>query len=266
VLQGQALIEQITPMVLTYNEGPNIERVLSRLAWASRVVVVDSGSTDETVHIVQRYPHVTLLTREFDSAAAQCNFGLDHVQTRWVLSLDADYVLSERLVEELREMRDTQDVFAYRARFIYCVYGRPLRGALYPARTVLYRKETSRYIDEGHTQRIVVLGKVEVLTGAIFHDDRKPLSRWLTSQQRYARLEAERLLTAPTAQLSRSARIRRMAFPAPLLVFIYVLIVKGCIFDGWIGCFYAFQRLLAETMLALELIDQRLSARSKGIE
>lgn len=244
-------------MVLTFNEAPNIGRVLDKLDWAGRILVVESGSTDGTADIVRRYPRAELITRPFDGAAAQCNFGLEHVRTDWVLSLDADYVLGDDLIRELHEREDSAIVAGYRASFVYQIHGQSLRGSLYPPRTVLYRTKASRYVDEGHTQRIVVSGEIGALRGVIFHDDRKPLSRWLTSQQRYARLEAEHLLTTPPARLSRTARFRKMALPAPFLVLAYVLIVKRCILEGRFGWFYALQRLLAETIVALELIEQR---------
>jgi hypothetical protein len=104
------------------------------------------------------------------------------------------------------------------------------------------------------------------LRGVVYHDDRKPLSRWLASQQRYAHIEANLLLSAEPQRLSAVDRLRRMGWPAPVLVLFYVLLVKGCLLDGWPGWFYALQRLLAETMMALELIDRRLFGRPAGIE
>jgi hypothetical protein len=60
-------------------------------------------------------------------------------------------------------------------------------------------------------------------------------------------------------ELSRADRVRLMGWPAPILVFLYVLFAKRAILDGPAGWFYAFQRLLAEVLLALELLDRRLS-------
>jgi hypothetical protein len=219
---------------------------------------VDSGSTDGTLDILGRYPQVALFERAFDSFADQCNFGLAQVETEWALSLDADYEISDRLVEELSNLRETERVAGYRASFIYRIYGRPLRGTLYPPRIVLYRVKNARYANEGHGHRVIVSGEVRALTGAIYHDDRKPLARWFSSQQSYARLEADYLLKADAGVHLASDRLRRMAWPAPILVFFYVLVVKGCLFDGWPGWFYTLQRVLAECMIALELIDRRL--------
>jgi glycosyltransferase involved in cell wall biosynthesis len=251
------MIEDITPLVITYNEAANITRTLDRLVWARRIVVVDSGSTDGTLEIVRSYPQAEVINRPFDDFAGQCNFGLGQVRTPWVLSLDADYELSDELVAELHGLRPAAGINGYRARFIYRIYGHALRGTLYPPRTVLYRKDMAHYRNEGHAHRVLVAGKIVPLAGVIFHDDRKPLRCWFASQERYAANEAKHLLAADPNSLRRTDRIRLTAWPAPLGVFIYTLIFKGCVLDGRPGWYYAFQRLLAETMIALEVLDRR---------
>src|SRR5215217_7735082 len=90
---GLKMIEDITPVIITYNEAANIARTLGRLVWARRIVVVDSGSTDETLEIIRSYPQTELINRPFDDFASQCNFAIAQVTTTWVLSLDADYEL-----------------------------------------------------------------------------------------------------------------------------------------------------------------------------
>ena len=190
------MLAEITPLILTFNEAPNIERTLSMLKWAKEIIVVDSFSTDETCDLVRKLPKARIVQRDFDSFAQQCNFGLQHIRTEWVLSLDADYVLSEELVQETTDLQPSEEVGGYRAAFMYCVCGRPLRASLYPPRVVLYRRERAHYRDEGHGHRVQVEGRILPLRSVIYHDDRKPLDRWLREQDRYARLEAELLLKA----------------------------------------------------------------------
>jgi glycosyltransferase involved in cell wall biosynthesis len=257
-----AFIDDITPLLITYDEIQNIERTLARLAWARRVVVIDSGSTDGTLDVLARTPGVEVHHRPFDSFAEQCNFGLSLVKSGWVLSMDADYELSDELVAELHTLQPATGQAGWRARFVYRIHGRPLRGTLYPPRTVLYRVVGARYENEGHGHRIETQGTVADLRAPIFHDDRKPLARWLRSQLGYAAREATHLLASPRASLSRADRIRLMGWPAPILVYFYVLLAKGAVLDGPAGWFYAFQRLLAEVLLALELLDRRLSPGS----
>jgi hypothetical protein len=53
-----------------------------------------------------------------------------------------------------------------------------------------------------------------------------------------------------------------MGWPAPILVFLYTLIVKRCALDGWVGWLYVLQRTLAEVALALEIVDRRVRNRA----
>ena len=253
-------LDQITVLVLTRNEAPNIGRTLDKLSWAQRVVVVDSFSLDETCSIAHSYQNVMLVQRKFDNHAAQWNYGLAHIDTEWVLSLDADYQLTDSLVDELKTLNPPQAMDAYFARFKYCIRGRPLRATLYPPRAVLFRRACCRYEQEGHTQVLRIDGDCGWLQALIYHDDRKPLTDWLASQDRYARLEAEHLLSSSPAELSLPDRLRRWIVPAPALVLFYALFVKGLIFDGWSGWYYAFQRAVAETVLSLRVIESRLTA------
>jgi glycosyltransferase involved in cell wall biosynthesis len=257
-----AMLDQITPLIITYNEAPNIRRTLDKLRWARRIVVIDSGSTDGTVDLLRQYPQIEVMAHPFVDFASQCNFGLEYIATPWVLSLDADYELSDTLLKELAALGPAADTAGYRARFIYRIHGRPLRGTLYPPRTVLYRRARAAYHQEGHGHRVVVDGSVLPLRGVIFHDDRKPLARWTTAQQVYARAEADYLLLRQRDRLNGIDRLRCMAWPAPIAVLLYTLFVKGCVFDGWPGWFYALQRVIAETLLALEMMDRRLRAAS----
>lgn len=256
------LIDEITPMVLTFNEAPNIGRCLERLRWARRVVVLDSVSKDDTVSIARGFPNAEVHQRPFDNHTDQWNHGVGLVQTPWVLSLDADYMLTDELVEEVCSPGQAEDVAAYFARFQYCVHGRPLRGSLYPPRAVLFQKDRARYIDDGHTQLLETIGPTASLRGVILHDDRKPLSEWVANQLRYARLEARKLLSRPRWSLSLNDRIRLTGFLGPALVLPYCLIAKGGLLDGWPGLYYAFQRLIAELLLALFLIEARWGRRA----
>ena len=253
-----SLADNVTAMILTYNEEANIARTLDAIAWAKEILIVDSGSTDGTLAIVQRYPQARVVTRKFDTFADQCNFGLTQVATPWVLSLDADYELSAALGTEIRGLSPEGDAAGYRASFVYRMFGRSLSATLYPPRTVLYRRHLASYRNEGHGHRVVIDGSIWPLKSAIYHDDRKPLSRWLDSQQSYAKREADYLLATPRHELRRADRIRLMAWPAPILVFLYTLIWKRCILDGWAGWLYVLQRTLAETMIAIELVDRHL--------
>lgn len=254
------MLEQITPLILTYNEAPNIGRVLERLEWARDIVIVDSFSDDDTLQIVSGFSQARVFQRKFDSHERQWNFGLKEtgIRTEWVLALDADFILPPAAVEEIQNLHPANDISGYRASLTFYVSGRKLRGAICPPLTFLYRRLNAEYLIDGHTQKLSVNGGVETLCNSIIHDDRKSLARWFSSQQRYQQLEARKILSTPRSQLDFADRVRRLRVIAPLAIFFYCLIIRGGLFDGRAGWFYSLQRLAAELMLSLFLLEHDL--------
>ena len=253
-------LDQITPLLLTYNEEANISRTLAGLRWARRIVVVDSFSTDATLELLTQHPQVEVVQRVFDTHATQWNVGLDLIPHGWVLSLDADYVITPALQQEISAAiacSDRQRIDGYRIPFRFCVFGKPLRGTVLPPRLALFRRACGTYVDDGHTQDLRLSGTCSALSSPILHDDRKPLSRWLWAQNRYLKLEVHKLLTTPPSQLGTADRLRCHTVLAPFAVLLLCLIWHRGLLDGWRGWFYAFQRMYVETLLSLMLWEAR---------
>lgn len=254
-------LDQVTPLIITYNEEPNIARTLAGLNWAQRIVVIDSGSTDNTLAILAAHPRVEVFQRQFDSFARQCTFGLRQIHTPWCLSLDADHTITPAFAAEMGGLitKAGSDVDAVLTPFRYLVYGKPLRGTLLPPRFNLIRPCGGHYIDDGHAHQFQPNRRTLVMREPILHDDRKPLSRWLEAQQRYLQQECQKLRTTPPQQLSRSDRLRRHKVIAPIAVLVVCLVWQRGLLDGWRGWFYAFQRLYAESLLSLMLWEAGVS-------
>ena len=249
----------ITPVVLTWNEAPNLGRCLNALRWAREVVVVDSGSTDETEAIARSHPNVRWMTRPFDDHTSQWNFGLDAVTTEWVMSLDADYVTPSTLEAECEALPDGPT--AWYGAFRYVIHGHPLSASLYPPRALLFKKSACRYKQDGHTQLLKIRGEAGQLQSVFDHDDRKSLARWLSSQYKYAELEAAKLMSGDHGDLRIQDRLRQWIVPAPLVTLGYTLFIKRTILDGWPGIYYTLQRVMAELMLSLCLAERKLGIK-----
>lgn len=267
-VSSMGLLDQISVLILTYNEEPNIGRTLAALARFTEIVVLDSGSTDRTRNIVEQFSNVRLVGRPFDEHATQWNHGLQHcgIVRPWALALDADYLLTDELVDEIAALQPADAQAGYEVAFRYCIHGRQLSGTLYPTKVVLFRRAQAHYVQEGHTQRIVVDGQVDTLHSHIDHDDRKSLGRWLGSQMRYAALEADYLMGQPMASLRLVDRIRLTCVLGPFFAVVYTLFIKRCILDGWPGWFYVLQRMIAEVMIAAELVDRKLDKSGREAE
>jgi|SRR5579862_2209952 len=255
------MLNYITPVLLTYNEAPNIARTLSSLAWAKDIVVVDSGSTDETLAILARVPNVRIFHRSFDSHGNQWHFAVQEtaIATPWVLRLDADYQVTGALIDELAHLNPDAPVNAYRIAFDYAIFSHRLTSSLYPANTILLRVGHFSVEDKGHTETWSVDGPVKRLKERVVHDDWKPTEQWLNSQGRYMRRELE---SAESERKGLSAYLRLKPPLMPMLAFFYCLFGKGLIFNGRAGMFYALQRLVAEATLSLMLLEKNLRAAS----
>lgn len=252
------MLDQITPIILTFNEEANIRRTLFSVAWAKEVLIIDSYSSDSTLDICAEKPNVRVIQRKFDSFASQCNFALEQsISTEWVLSMDADYVISENLIKEISKQKPDTEIKAYQISFDYLIDGKKLHASLYPPRVALYKKSSACYLQDGHAHKVRINGKskedsldgsIQSLNERIQHDDRKPYARWLSSQSKYAAQEVIKLNDSPWVELSTQDKMRKLGV-APLLVIPYTLFARGLILDGWLGLKYTWQRFVAEHLL-----------------
>jgi glycosyltransferase involved in cell wall biosynthesis len=251
------VLDRITPVLLTYNERLNIGRTLSRLHWAKDIVVVDSGSTDGTLAVVAGFPKVRVFHRKFDTHASQWRYAVDETQiaTDWILRLDADYQLTDAFIAELGQLNPNARINAYRVGFDYAIFSRRLLSSLYPSNTILLRQGHFSVWDKGHTEAWKVNGPTETLRSRIVHDDWKPSSQWLMGQARYMERELE-WLGAGGIGLVRWLRLRPPLMP--IVAFLYCLFGKGLLFSGRAGLFYSLQRMVAEAVLSLMVLEHRL--------
>ena len=250
------MLDDITPVLLTYNEARNLHRTLSGLTWAKDIVIVDSGSNDDTLAIAKVFPQTRLFHRQFDTFGNQFQFAIEEtgIETPWILRLDADFMLPPEFISELKGL-DLASVNAYRISFRYAIYSRPLRASLYPARTVLLRRGHFVVCDDGHAERWSVTGPVGTMRARIVHDDWKSMDHWLISQAKYMRRELRKIDDKPEGPRD---WLRLHPPLMPITAFFYCLLVKGLILDGKSGIFYALQRTIAEAILSLMLLEEWL--------
>lgn len=251
------MLNDITPVLLSYNEAPNIARTLSNLAWAKDIVVVDSFSDDGTLAILKACPQVRLFKRAFDSHGKQWRFAVEEtmIATPWVLRLDADYQLPPELIEELAGLNPDPAVSAYRIGFDYAVFSRGLVSSLYPSNTILLRRGQFSVADDGHTEKWTVDGLVKTLKARVVHDDWKPAERWLRAQCHYIPREFDKVRERPVGLRD----WLRLSPPImPFAAFLYCLFGKGLILNGRAGLHYALQRMVAEAILSLMVLEKKL--------
>jgi glycosyltransferase involved in cell wall biosynthesis len=257
-------------LVLTLDEELHIEACLASLAGADPIVVIDSGSTDGTLRLIERsFPGAIVVRRSFGGFADQRNHGLRHCfqPGDWVLHLDADERMTPALVDEIRGLAPAREV-AYNIAALTFLQGRPIpRASGYPVyQTRLTRAGAFEFEEVGHGQKAPLsLGRLPVLTSAYHHFPfEKGWDDWRRRHERYARHEAARLSSASFPPWRDAVRdpialrrwLRRATLRMPLrpwLVWAYLFFACGGILEGSAGREYCRRRRLYEKMIGAEL-------------
>ena len=92
---------QLSAIVIAKNEEPRIAKCLESLGFCDEIIVIDNGSTDKTIEIAKRYKALTIHVKETDFSSLR-NIGKDKAKGSWILYVDADEVVTEKLKEEIR--------------------------------------------------------------------------------------------------------------------------------------------------------------------
>ena len=101
-------MQDITAIILTYNEEKHIARCIDNVQHVTKkVYVVDSFSTDRTCEIAQAHGAI-VLQNKYVNQAQQFQWALDNIQidTEWTMRMDADEYLTEELIEELGKLKE----------------------------------------------------------------------------------------------------------------------------------------------------------------
>jgi glycosyltransferase involved in cell wall biosynthesis len=248
--------DAITPVLLTYNEEPNLERTLACVRWAQRVVVLDSGSTDRTQEIARSFANVSWNTRRFDSHGAQWHHALFEtgITTEYGLALDADMQVSAELLREIEQRFLPGSFDGGIVPFEYRIGRQMLMSSLYPPQLRLFRLTRVSSTSVGHTHRFDLDGKLLRFRNCLIHDDRKTIDRWAESQIAYSRLERLRIESATDLKLK--DRLRKAGL-MPLIAGSLAYLRAGGPLRGTAALQYAYERFTYESLLAIRLLDDR---------
>ena len=184
----------LSVVVLTKNEEANIAECLKSVAgWAAEIIVVDDESTDRTVKIAQTFTD-KIFHRKMDVEGTHRNWAYAQASNEWVLSLDADEMVSEELRGEITRAVADKNFTGYSIPLRNFIGSRWVRyGGWYPAGKLrLFVKSKFRYEDVGVHPRVFLEGATGHLTKDIIHKGYPDLEHFLGSLNRQTTLEARK--------------------------------------------------------------------------
>ena len=191
-----ARVVDVSVVIIAKNEADNIAGALESVQWIEDVVVVDSGSCDETIEIAKRYTD-RVTTRTWDGYGAQKNYATGLAAHDWVLSLDADERVSQELAEEIQAlMRSAPPMQGYRIPRTTRYLGRWIRSTdWYPdSQLRLYDRRVARWNARHVHESVRVNGHVGTLRSEMYHYSYRDVADHLSTMNRYTTLSAAQMM------------------------------------------------------------------------
>jgi glycosyltransferase involved in cell wall biosynthesis len=224
-------VPKLSVTVITRDEAANIAEALESVAWADELIVVDCGSTDDTVAIAQRFtPHV--IVREWPGYVAQKNYAASIASHDWILSLDADERVTPELAREIQSLMAAEPPYSgYRMPRVTRHLGKWIRTTdWYPDDQLrLYDRRAGEWTGKYVHESVSVRGSVARLRGELQHFAYRDIADHLETIDRYTTDLARQMHEA-----GRRASLWRIAGDPPL-AFLRNYVLRGGIRDGVAG-------------------------------
>jgi glycosyltransferase involved in cell wall biosynthesis len=187
----------LSAIIITKNEAANIAACLQSLAFCDERIVVDSGSSDDTVALAQANG-ARVVHRDFDGFGPQKNFALSLAQGGWVLSVDADERIGDTLREEVLRAVERGDADGFEMPRLSTFCGRPMRhSGWFPDYVLrLFRRGRARFSNDLVHEHVICDGPVKRLTEPLTHHPVLRLEDALSRMDRYSSAGAEMLLAS----------------------------------------------------------------------
>ncbi|GAB4220212.1 MAG: glycosyltransferase family 2 protein [Acidobacteriota bacterium] len=257
-------MKPLSGVVICRNEAAKIRACLASLsAVCDEIVVVDSGSTDETVALCQQFTD-RVYVEPWRGYRDQKQRATDLASSDWVLSLDADERLSPALEREIIEWKREGSVplDGYRMPRVTFFLGRWIRHSTwYPDRQLrLYRRSCGRWVGgRVHERFEVATGRVGDLSGEIQHFTYGTVDEYLDQLKLFSRLAAE-----DQFERGRRARLSHLLFH-PVLAFGRNYIWRWGVLDGFPGLAVAWLAAVSTAFKYLKLYEiQSQTGRARG--
>lgn len=186
--------ESLSVVVITLNCAHQLEDCLKSAAFANQLLVVDSGSTDATHAIAEKYG-ARVIQQDWLGYGKQKQFAATQAHHPWILSLDADERVTEALRREIQNELKAPRFHAYEMPRCNRFMGRWLRhGEGYPDLSLrFFHRDHARWSDDPIHEKVVAHGPVGRLGGDLLHETHTTLVDYLAKQNRYTSLQAEQL-------------------------------------------------------------------------
>jgi glycosyltransferase involved in cell wall biosynthesis len=180
----------ITVVILTKNEEHNIRNCLESVKFAAEIIIVDSGSADNTLQISKEYTDNIIVNTNWQGFGYQRKLALPKATNDWILFLDADETVSEQLAAEIGKAINSDKYQGYLIPFqsYFCGRKKLIKYGLWhhEKHLRLFNRRHAICSDDILHESVAVNGKLGKLTGVIFHQSYVNLEEIIEKMNRYS--------------------------------------------------------------------------------
>jgi glycosyltransferase involved in cell wall biosynthesis len=187
---------KLSVIIITKNEAMNIRACLTSVVWADEIIVVDSGSTDDTVTICKEFG-AKVYQHDWPGFGPQKNRALSYAKNEWVLSIDADERVTSELKTQLITAMQNKNIDGFYVPRLSQFCGKFIRHCgWYPDYILrLFKKSQGRFSDDVVHERVIVKGSTERLTSPLLHYTYLTEEDVQRKTKQYAQAGAEKLFS-----------------------------------------------------------------------
>lgn len=191
-------MNSVSVTILTKNSGRFIGKCLDALRLFEEIIVLDNGSTDNTLDIARRYPNVKVIEHEFIGFGPLKNMAAAAAGNDWIFNIDSDEVVSPGLAQDvLNRVLDSKTV--YKLSRINHYNGKRIRGCGWSGDTKhrLYDRRITSFSDILVHEKVIVRDNMRegMLSGPLLHYGFNSIAQLLDKLQHYSELSADQLST-----------------------------------------------------------------------
>ncbi|MBF0220175.1 MAG: glycosyltransferase family 2 protein [Gammaproteobacteria bacterium] len=227
----------ISAVLIIKNEADNLHDCLKQLQWVDEIIVVDSGSSDESLHIARSFDAKIFSHSDWQGYGRQRQIAQDHACSEWILMIDADERVTDDLQKEIMNVIRHQPLAAYAIPRLSWVFGRFIRhGGWYPDYVIrLYPKALAAYNSALVHEKVIFNHDLPVhkLDANLLHYTYRDLQHYLVKSAFYASQWAE-----AKAQQGKTASLTEAFFHA-LFCFLRMYLLRRGFLDGSQGLLLA---------------------------
>ncbi len=244
---------KLSVIMIVKNEAHQIERTLKSVAWADEIVVVDAFSDDNTISICKKYTD-KVFQYEWINFSVQRQRSLRHATHSWVLSIDADEVVSEALAQEIQHLLENKPkANGYRVPRKTWYMDRWLEYTWFPDYQLrLFHKDDAFIENKDVHEGFSVKGNVDKLEGILYHYSYQSVENHVEKINQYTTLE----VVAKLERLNgRKPKWYHLVFN-PLSTFIKLFWFKKGYKDGLPGFILALMSAFYTQLLYAKTIEK----------